>query len=127
MDRNLDIAITGAGIVGLTAALSLHAAGFRPTPSPLLGTERGPAHAYDHGNGNCIIGGYVYRGTAIPELTGKYLFGDNGTQLYYSMEYNEQTQSAGAIQQIGQGRAGTIWSSTATPRAWRIFPRRWVC
>ncbi len=42
MDRDLDIAIVGAGIVGLTAALSLHAAGFRPTvyeavaqPAPL--------------------------------------------------------------------------------------------
>lgn len=30
MDRNLDIAIVGGGIAGLTAALSLHAAGFRP-------------------------------------------------------------------------------------------------
>ncbi|MEP3224723.1 MAG: flavin-dependent oxidoreductase [Parasphingorhabdus sp.] len=30
MDRTLDIAIVGAGITGLTAALSLHAAGFRP-------------------------------------------------------------------------------------------------
>lgn len=30
MDRTLDIAIAGGGIVGLTAALSLHAAGFRP-------------------------------------------------------------------------------------------------
>jgi uncharacterized repeat protein (TIGR03806 family) len=91
-----------------------NAAGFRPTPSPLLGTERGPVHAYDHGNGNCIIGGNVYRGTAIPELTGKYLFGDNGSQIYYSLEYDEQTQSAGAIQQIGQGRAGTIWNGISS-------------
>jgi|LauGreDrversion4_2_1035121.scaffolds.fasta_scaffold04441_11 2-polyprenyl-6-methoxyphenol hydroxylase-like FAD-dependent oxidoreductase len=30
MDRTLQIAIAGGGIVGLTAALSLHAAGFRP-------------------------------------------------------------------------------------------------
>jgi 5-methylphenazine-1-carboxylate 1-monooxygenase len=42
MERTLDIAIAGGGIVGLTAALSLHAAGFRPTvyeavskPAPL--------------------------------------------------------------------------------------------
>ena len=31
MDRSLDIIIVGGGIAGLTAALSLHAAGFRPT------------------------------------------------------------------------------------------------
>jgi 2-polyprenyl-6-methoxyphenol hydroxylase-like FAD-dependent oxidoreductase len=31
VDRSLDIIIVGGGIAGLTAALSLHAAGFRPT------------------------------------------------------------------------------------------------
>jgi 5-methylphenazine-1-carboxylate 1-monooxygenase len=42
MNRDVDIAIVGGGIVGLTAALSLRAAGFRPTvyeavsqPAPL--------------------------------------------------------------------------------------------
>ena len=31
---------------------------------------------YDHGDGISITGGFVYRGTAIPELYGKYVFGD---------------------------------------------------
>ncbi|MFZ4574054.1 MAG: PQQ-dependent sugar dehydrogenase [Phycisphaerales bacterium] len=31
---------------------------------------------YDHGDGISITGGFVYRGTAIPELYGKYIFGD---------------------------------------------------
>jgi glucose/arabinose dehydrogenase len=31
---------------------------------------------YDHGDGISITGGFVYRGTAIPELIGKYVFGD---------------------------------------------------
>jgi hypothetical protein len=31
---------------------------------------------YDHGQGNAIIGGFVYRGAAIPELQGTYLFSD---------------------------------------------------
>lgn len=31
---------------------------------------------YDHGDGISITGGFVYRGTAIPELVGKYIFGD---------------------------------------------------
>lgn len=31
---------------------------------------------YDHGDGISITGGFVYRGTDIPELYGKYVFGD---------------------------------------------------
>jgi glucose/arabinose dehydrogenase len=39
-----------------------------------------PAFEYDHGAGNAngcaIIGGYVYRGGAIPELAGRYFYSD---------------------------------------------------
>lgn len=31
---------------------------------------------YDHNEGISITGGFIYRGTAIPELYGKYIFGD---------------------------------------------------
>ncbi len=31
---------------------------------------------YDHNEGISITGGFVYRGTAMPELVGKYIFGD---------------------------------------------------
>src|SRR5579862_5197645 len=31
---------------------------------------------YDHNNGISITGGFVYRGSAVPELYGKYIFGD---------------------------------------------------
>jgi len=35
---------------------------------------------YDHNEGISITGGFVYRGTAIPELYGKYVFGDLALQ-----------------------------------------------
>lgn len=35
-----------------------------------------PVAQYDHDDGISIIGGFIYRGTAIPELFGKYVFGD---------------------------------------------------
>jgi glucose/arabinose dehydrogenase len=37
-----------------------------------------PVHEISHDTGACaVIGGYVYRGRAIPELAGTYLFSDN--------------------------------------------------
>src|SRR5438132_5900732 len=35
-----------------------------------------PVYDYDHNQGCAIIGGYVYRGAAIPDLRGSYLFSD---------------------------------------------------
>ena len=35
-----------------------------------------PVLEYDHDEGISIIGGFIYRGSAIPELAGKYVFGD---------------------------------------------------
>jgi glucose/arabinose dehydrogenase len=38
-----------------------------------------PITEYDHSLGNSITGGYVYRGSAIPDLVGQYVFGDFGS------------------------------------------------
>ncbi|MCB1190490.1 MAG: PQQ-dependent sugar dehydrogenase [Leptospiraceae bacterium] len=35
-----------------------------------------PVYEYDREEGNCVTGGYVYTGKEIPELSGKYVFGD---------------------------------------------------
>jgi glucose/arabinose dehydrogenase len=37
-----------------------------------------PVHEYGRSGGDCVIGGYVYRGSEIPSLVGWYIYGDNG-------------------------------------------------
>src|SRR5439155_1774022 len=48
------------------------------SPAGLIDPISGPGGTleYDHGDGISITGGFVYHGTAIPELIGKYVFGD---------------------------------------------------
>ena len=44
-----------------------------PAPPGLVA----PVYEYSHGGGGCsVTGGYVYRGEAIPDLAGAYVFGD---------------------------------------------------
>lgn len=40
-----------------------------------------PLYEYPHPEGFAIIGGFVYRGKALPELQGTYVFGDWGTGI----------------------------------------------
>lgn len=40
-----------------------------------------PVAQYDHDDGTAVIGGYVYRGSTVPELAGKYVFGDTSRRL----------------------------------------------
>jgi len=48
------------------------------SPAGLIDPISGPGGTleYDHQDGISITGGFVYRGTAIPQLVGKYVFGD---------------------------------------------------
>ncbi len=50
-----------------------------PSGEPLLD----PVAEYDHGDGIAVIGGFVYRGSAFPELQGKYVFGDFSGRLFW--------------------------------------------
>jgi uncharacterized protein (TIGR03118 family) len=47
----------------------------RPVPPNLID----PIAEYDHGEGSVVIGGFVYRGSQIPALQGRYVFGDWGS------------------------------------------------
>jgi glucose/arabinose dehydrogenase len=51
--------------------------GFAAGPSPCSGAFTDPVFAYPHSGGGCaVIGGFVYRGTRVPELAGRYLYTD---------------------------------------------------
>jgi len=48
-----------------------------------------PIQTYGHGTGKCsITGGFVYRGDAIPDLSGTYFYGDYCTAQLWSLRYD---------------------------------------
>ncbi len=58
------------------------AAAGRITTAPVVSVPHDlidPIAQYDHDDGLAIVGGYVYRGTKIPGLTGRYVTGDWGS------------------------------------------------
>ncbi len=54
------------------------------------GTYQFPVHEYDHSQGESITGGYVYRGSAVPSLVGKYLYGDFISTRVWALTVDDQ-------------------------------------
>ncbi len=76
-----------------------------------------PIAEYDHTEGDAVIGGYVYRGTAIPQLVGAYLMGDFGSGRIWILQETSPgifTRSLGlmtgrSISSFGQDLAGEAY------------------
>ena len=88
-----------------------------------------PVYEYDHGGNRCaIIGGYVYRGAAIPELQGQYLFSDLCTGFVRSLTLQNGVATVteapnvnvGTPFSFGQDGFGEIYVLTADNRVLQI-------
>ena len=76
-----------------------------------------PVFEYDHGRGCSITGGYVYRGTAIPSLTGRYLFTDYCSATLWALSRgadgkitsSELGKLPGGVTTFGEDEAGELY------------------
>ncbi len=74
-----------------------------------------PVHTYNHSAGRCsITGGYVYRGCAMPDLYGFYIFGDYCGGQVYAMDPSDfsvtQIFDVGSgLSAFGQDEDGEIY------------------
>jgi glucose/arabinose dehydrogenase len=101
------------------------------TDGTVAGNFADPIVQYDHDEGIAIIGGFVYRGNAIPALQGKYVFGDAAKtgsgdgRLFYSdgneileLDLTELDQPGFWVLGFGQDGDGELYvlgNTTGTP------------
>lgn len=70
-----------------------------------------PVAQYDHTEGYAISGGGVYRGKALPELVGKYVFGDIVSgRLFYVEESEMQFGSLATVKEWNISMGGELLS-----------------
>jgi glucose/arabinose dehydrogenase len=80
-----------------------------------------PAFQYSHSEGCAVIGGYVYRGGAIPEVRGKYFYTDFCSGWLRSLTYNagavsdmtEWISATGYTFSLAQDSAGELYLLTS--------------
>jgi glucose/arabinose dehydrogenase len=69
-----------------------------------------PVHTYSHDDGCSITGGYVYRGSAIPAIAGRYFFADYCTGTIWSLTYTDGNVSDVVSYADSLGSVGQITS-----------------
>ena len=91
-----------------------------------------PVIVYDHADGCTVIGGYVYRGNAMPGLRGAYFYADYCVGWVRSFVYaggaaTAQTDWPGLdpgvpVTSFGQDAAGELYLCTETGSVYKIVP-----
>lgn len=91
-----------------------------------------PTYSYSHDTGGCsITGGYVYRGKAIPELSGQYFFADFCDSRVNSFAYADgeagdvfdwtpQLGGIGGITSFGVDSAGELYLTTIEGKLFEV-------
>lgn len=91
-----------------------------------------PVHEYGHTGGHCsITGGYVYRGSAIPDIQGRYFYSDYCTGFLRSfrmaggsaVEHVEwDVGTLGNVTSFGEDSAGELYIVVAGGTVFRLTP-----
>ena len=89
-----------------------------------------PVAQYDHDEGNAISGGFEYWGKNVPELQGKYIFGDivKGRVFYVEMADLKLRKQAtikgteGCVEWKSYDVGGTLWRPKSGCAVWKRSP-----
>jgi glucose/arabinose dehydrogenase len=92
-----------------------------------------PALEYGHGDGCAIVGGFVYRGRALPAETGRYFYSDYCSGWLRSFRYENgaateshawRVRSPGPVLSFGEDAAGELYLLAANGTVYQLAPDR---
>lgn len=94
------------------------------------GNYESPIWEYSHSLGVSITGGYVYRGQNVPELYGKYIYGDFGSARVWALEYvginpainNQITTAPGTISSFGTDENNELYLVSFNGKIYKFIP-----
>jgi glucose/arabinose dehydrogenase len=86
-----------------------------------------PIHEYGHGDGSCsIIGGYVYRGAALPGHVGAYFYTDLCTGALYALRPGAGATRVGEVPgtptSFGEDLDGELYVTSFDGHVYKIVP-----
>ncbi|MEJ5263166.1 MAG: PQQ-dependent sugar dehydrogenase [Ignavibacterium sp.] len=94
------------------------------------GTYIFPVWEYSHTLGISVTGGYVYRGQNVPELYGKYIYGDYGSRRVWSLLYDgvnppsntQITTAVGSITSFGVDQNNELYLVSFNGKIYNFIP-----
>jgi glucose/arabinose dehydrogenase len=100
---------------------------FEDKPLDSRGTYVKPVFVYGRDQGYSVTGGFVYRGSAVPGLRGKYIFGDYGSGRIWTLTpagngFTPQAQAINVPQlsSFGEDARGELYATSLAGRVYRI-------
>lgn len=92
---------------------------------------RGPVVEHERAEAQAIVGGYVYRGAAMPSLVGTYIYGDYGTGNIWALTYDANNVAtptlilsvpSGQLVSFAQGNDGEIYMLQINGEIYKLSP-----
>ena len=89
-----------------------------------------PVQVYSHGEGCSVTGGFVYRGSAIPALRGRYLYGDYCSATVWSLriaggratELRREAFRIPELSSFGEDAAGELYATSLGGQVYKLVP-----
>ena len=90
-----------------------------------------PVHAYANAGGECsVTGGFVYRGSAIPQLRGRYIYGDYCSGRIWTLRIEDGRAVDNRVEgfrvpqlsSFGEDAAGELYATSLGGRVYKLVP-----